>query len=169
VGAVDAAGRAGTIVVGVVLERELGGVHADHDQPVAGVFPGPGAEVGKLAERLSTGSVRLARMILIQAMRNARLDAAPAAPYLRFAAVGFRRTHRADRGRGGPRQHSDNRGRGQAPAPAGYAYRCHRAGSAVREQSKDIRRPELSLGYQLGTEVLIDRIVRLMNSGNSGD
>ena len=39
------------------------------------------------------------------------LDAARAAPHLRFATVGFRRTHRADRGRGGPLQHPDNRGR----------------------------------------------------------
>ena len=36
-------------VVGVVLELELGCMHADHDQPVAGVFPGPGADIGQLA------------------------------------------------------------------------------------------------------------------------
>ena len=36
-------------VIDVVLERELGGVHADYHQSLAGVFPGPGAEVGKLA------------------------------------------------------------------------------------------------------------------------
>jgi len=42
-------------VVGVVLERELGCVHADHDQPEAGVFPGPGAEVGELAEPVDAG------------------------------------------------------------------------------------------------------------------
>ena len=72
------------------------------------------------------------------------LDAARAAPYLRFAPVGFRRTHRADRGRGGPLEHPDNRGRVQAPAPPGYAYRCHCAGSAVREQRKDRRRPKLN-------------------------
>ena len=72
------------------------------------------------------------------------LDAARAAPYLRFAPVGFRRTHRADRGRGGPLQHPDNRGRVQAPAPPGYAYRGRRAGPAVREQRKDQRRPKLN-------------------------
>ena len=72
------------------------------------------------------------------------LDAARAAPYLCFAPVGFRRAHRADRGRGGPLQHPDNRGRVQAPAPAGYAYRGHRAGPAVREQRKEQRRPKLN-------------------------
>jgi integrase len=66
---------------------------------------------------------------------------ARAAPHLRFAPVGFRRTHRADRGRGGPLEHPDNRGRVQAPAPSGYAYRCRRARAAVREQRKDQRRP----------------------------
>jgi hypothetical protein len=33
-----------------------------------------GFALGKLAERLSTGSVRLARMILIQAIRNAMVN-----------------------------------------------------------------------------------------------
>ena len=61
-----------------------------------------------------------------------------------FAPVGFRRTHRADRGRGGPLQHSDNRGRLQAPAPPGYAHRCHRTGPVVRQQRKDRRRPKLT-------------------------
>jgi integrase len=75
-------------------------------------------------------------------------DAARAATHLRLAPVGFRRTHRADRGRGGPLQHPDNRGRVQAPAPAGYSYRCHRARSAVPEQEEDRRRPKLSSGYQ---------------------
>jgi integrase len=56
--------------------------------------------------------------------------------HLRFAPVGFRRTHRADSGRGRSLQHPDNRGRVQAPAPAGYPYRRHRAGSAVRGQRK---------------------------------
>jgi integrase len=69
------------------------------------------------------------------------LDAARATPHLRFAPIGFWRTHRADRGRGGPLEHPDNRGRVQAPAPPGYAYRCRRARSAVREQRKDQRRP----------------------------
>jgi hypothetical protein len=32
-----------------VLERELGRVHANHHQPVAGIFLGPGADIGKLA------------------------------------------------------------------------------------------------------------------------
>ena len=42
-------------VVNVVLERELRCVRADHHQPLAGVFPGPGAEVGKLAEPVDAG------------------------------------------------------------------------------------------------------------------
>jgi integrase len=181
--------------------------------------------LGKLAKRLSTRSVRLARMILIQAIRNAMvndlvvrnvadlaavptgragrpsrslnleqalavldtakgerlwpyvavsmlggirteearalrwsevdLEAGTVAVYrsvrrtgktktLRFAPVGFWRTHRADRGRGGPFEHPDNRGRVQAPAPPGYAYRCRRARSAVREQRQDRRRPKLN-------------------------
>src|ERR1700712_5027666 len=33
-------------VISVVLERELGRVDADHHQPAAGVFPGPGADIG---------------------------------------------------------------------------------------------------------------------------
>jgi hypothetical protein len=36
-------------VIGVVLERELWCVDADHHQPVTGVLPGPGAQVRKLA------------------------------------------------------------------------------------------------------------------------
>ena len=36
-------------VVEIVLEPEFGGVNPDHDQPVAGVSAGPGADVGKLA------------------------------------------------------------------------------------------------------------------------
>jgi hypothetical protein len=36
-------------VISVVLERELGRVDADHHQPAADVFPGPGADIGKLA------------------------------------------------------------------------------------------------------------------------
>ena len=39
----------------VVLEAELGGVHPDHDEPVTGVLPGPGAQVGKLAEPVDAG------------------------------------------------------------------------------------------------------------------
>ncbi len=72
------------------------------------------------------------------------LDAARAAPHLRFAPVGFWRTHRADRGRGGPLEHPDDRGRVQAPAPPGYAYRCHCAGPAVPEHRNDRRRPNLT-------------------------
>jgi hypothetical protein len=36
-------------VVDVMLERELGCVHADYHQSLAGVLPGPRAEIGKLA------------------------------------------------------------------------------------------------------------------------
>src|SRR6266511_2193177 len=36
-------------VLDVSLERELGCVHADDHQSLAGVFPGPGADIGKLA------------------------------------------------------------------------------------------------------------------------
>ena len=103
--------------------------------------------LGQLAKRLSTRSVRLARMILIQATRNAMvndlvvrnaadLTAAPTgkpgrpsrslnldqALAVLDAAVRFRRSHRADRGRGGPLQQPDHRGRVPAPAPAGDAY-----------------------------------------------
>ena len=38
-----------------VLEAELGGVHPDHGQAVIGVLPGPGAEVGELAEPVDAG------------------------------------------------------------------------------------------------------------------
>ena len=36
-------------VIDVSLERELGCVHADYHQSLAAVFPGPGADIGKLA------------------------------------------------------------------------------------------------------------------------
>ena len=36
-------------VTGIVLEPELGCVDADHHQSLAGVFPGPGPQVGELA------------------------------------------------------------------------------------------------------------------------
>ena len=42
-------------ITGVVLEAELGRVHADHDQPAADVFPGPGADIGQLAEPVDAG------------------------------------------------------------------------------------------------------------------
>jgi hypothetical protein len=42
-------------VVQIVLDVELGGVHADHDQPVIPVFLGPGAEVGQGAEPVDAG------------------------------------------------------------------------------------------------------------------
>jgi len=194
--------------------------------------------LGKLAKRLSTRSVRLARMILIQAIRNAMvndlvvrnvadlaavptgnagrpsrslnleqalavldtakgerlwpyvavsmlggirteearalrwsevdLEAGTVAVYrsVRRAPVGFWRTHRADRGRGGPLEHPDNRGRVQAPAPPGYAHRCRRTGPAVREQRKDRRRPRLN---RKAPKTLTDGTIRLMNSGNGGD
>ena len=43
------------LLVQVVLEAELGGVHPDHGQAVIGVLPGPGAEVGELAEPVDAG------------------------------------------------------------------------------------------------------------------
>ena len=70
---------------------------------------------------------------------------ARASPYLRFAPVRFRRPHRADRRRGGPLQYPDDRGRIQASAPPDYAHRCHRAGPAVRGQTKDRREPKLTV------------------------
>ena len=42
-------------VVGVVFEVELGGVDADHGQPVIAVFLGPGADVGEGAEPVDAG------------------------------------------------------------------------------------------------------------------
>jgi hypothetical protein len=42
-------------VAEVVLEAELRRVYPDYDQSVIGVFPGPGSEVGKLAEPVDTG------------------------------------------------------------------------------------------------------------------
>ena len=35
-------------VVHVALERELRRVHADHHQPLAGILPGPGAQIREL-------------------------------------------------------------------------------------------------------------------------
>ena len=204
--------------------------------------------LGKLAERFSTRSVRLARMILIQAIRNAMvndlvvrnvaelttvptgqpgrpsrslnleqalavLDAAKGEglwPYVAVSMLGGIRTEEARALRwsevdleagtvtvyrsvrrtgetktekprrvfqipeiavealrelvlkqaaarakaGRPLQHPDNRGRIQAPAPAGYPYRCHRAGPAVREQGKTDGTRKLSSGCQLGCQDL---------------
>ena len=196
--------------------------------------------LGKLAERFSTRSVRLARMILIQASRNAMvndlvvrnvaelttvptgqagrpsrslnleqalavLDAARGErlwPYVAVSMLGGIRTEEAralrwsevdleagtvavyrsvrrtgetktEKSRrvfqirrlvlkqaaarakaGRPLQHPDNRGRIQAPAPAGYPYRCHRAGPAVREQGKTDGTRKLSSGCQLGCQDL---------------
>jgi hypothetical protein len=76
---------------------------------------------------------------------RAGLDATGTAAHLRLAFLGFRSTHRADRGRGGPLQHPGHRGCMPAPAPAGDAYRCHRAWPAVRERRKDGRRSKLSV------------------------
>jgi len=160
--------------------------------------------LGKLAKRLSTRSVRLARMILIQAIRNAMvndlvvrnvadlaavptgkpgspsrsldleqalavLDAAKGErlwPYVAVSMLGGIRTeearalrwsevdleagtvavYRSVRRTGKTKtEHPDNRGRLQAPAPAGYAYRCHRAGPAVRGQGKNRREPKLTV------------------------
>src|SRR3954465_13507553 len=42
-------------VVRVVFESEFGGVYRDHRQIVIGVFFGPGAEVGQLAEPVDAG------------------------------------------------------------------------------------------------------------------
>ena len=42
-------------VVDVVLEGELGRVHADHHQPLIPVFLGPGADIGKRAQPVDAG------------------------------------------------------------------------------------------------------------------
>ncbi len=42
-------------VSGIVLEPELGSVHADDHQSLAGVFPGPGPQVGQLAQPVDAG------------------------------------------------------------------------------------------------------------------
>jgi hypothetical protein len=44
-----------TNVVGVVLERELGRVHADDDEPLIPVFLGPGAHIGNRAQPVDAG------------------------------------------------------------------------------------------------------------------
>jgi hypothetical protein len=42
-------------IVEVVLERELGCMHADYYQSPVGVLPGPGADVGELAQPVDAG------------------------------------------------------------------------------------------------------------------
>src|SRR5579864_6194537 len=42
-------------VIHVLLEPELGRVNPDDHQSVVGVFPGPGADVGQLAEPVDAG------------------------------------------------------------------------------------------------------------------
>jgi hypothetical protein len=98
--------------------------------------------LGKLAKRLSTRSVRLARMILIQAIRNAiglhascaiRSCLTPASPSSRSRtrSVGYSSTRTTEV----VHRH---------PAPAGYAHGDRGAGPAVRAQRDDQRRPELT-------------------------
>ena len=60
--------------------------------------------------------------------------------------VGWKPDGRRDRiiVRGKTKTNPDDRSRIQASAPAGDAYRCHRAWPAVREQRKDGRRPKLN-------------------------
>src|SRR5947209_11095608 len=45
-------------VVRVTFEPELGRVHADHDQPVAGVLSGPGTQVGELRSEEHTSELQ---------------------------------------------------------------------------------------------------------------
>ena len=87
----------------------------------------------------------LRELVLTQAAYRAKAGTAWKENNLVFCTSLGGPVHRADRGRGGPLQHPDNRGRVQAPAPAGYAYRCHRSGPAVREQREDQRRPKLTV------------------------
>ena len=87
----------------------------------------------------------LRELVLTQAADRAKAGTAWKENNLVFGTSLGGPMHRADRGRGGPLQHPDNRGRVQAPAPAGYAYRCHRSGPAVREQREDQRRPKLTV------------------------
>ncbi len=88
--------------------------------------------LGKLAERLSTRGVRLARMILIQAIRNAMVNDLMVRNVADLAAVPTGKPGR-------PSKSLD-----LEQALAGYPYRCHRARSAVREQREDQRRPKLN-------------------------
>jgi hypothetical protein len=108
--------------------------------------------LGTLAERLSTRSVRLARMILIQAIRNAMVNDLVVRNVADLARRPDVRDGCPDGVSGVPIEQiadavgrSDNRGRIQASAPAGYPHRRHCAGPAVRDQRKDRRRPELTV------------------------
>jgi len=95
-----------------------------------------GFALGRLAERLSTRSVRLARMILIQAIRNAIPDIAVAA--LRELVL----TQAAARAKAGVASKESNLVFCTSP---GHAHRRNRAVPAAREQRKDRRRPKLSV------------------------
>ncbi len=100
--------------------------------------------LGKLAERLSTRSVRLARMILIQATRNAMVNDVVVRNVADLTAVPAGLPGRPSRSLN-LEQALAVLDAAQAPAPAGYAYRGHRAGPAVREQREDQRRPKLTV------------------------
>ena len=100
--------------------------------------------LGKLAERLSTRSVRLARMILIQATRNAMVNDLVVRNVADLTAVPAGMPGRPSRSLN-LEQALAVLDAAQAPAPAGYAYRGHRAGPAVREQREDQRRPKLTV------------------------
>jgi hypothetical protein len=110
-----------------------------------------------LAQHLLTRSVRLARMILIQAIRNAMVNDLVVRNVADLAVVPTGKPGRPSRSLNTEQDLAlldAAKGRTpvalrrheyvQAPAPPGYAYRCHRARSAVREQRKDQRRPKLN-------------------------
>jgi integrase len=130
--------------------------------------------LAKLAKRFSTRSVRLARMILIQAIRNAMVNDLVVRNVADLTAVPAGTPGRPSRSLnreqalavldaakeerlwpydavsmlGGIRTEEARALRWSEvdlEASAGYAHRCHRAGPAVREQREDRREPKLTV------------------------
>jgi hypothetical protein len=102
--------------------------------------------LGKLAERSSTRSVRLARMILIQASRNAVVDDlvvrnVGGPMYATDVRMEFKRiTEKAGLGRDWRSCTGTSSGRLRVPLPSRWA-RCSRAKERQREARTDLRLP----------------------------
>jgi integrase len=122
--------------------------------------------MGTLAERLSTRSVRLARMILIQAIRNAMVNDLAVRNVADLAAV--------PAGKPGRPSKSLNLEQARAVLDAAsgerrWPYVSVRMPGGIRaEEARALRWSEVDL-EAVATKVLTDRIFRLMSSGNSGD
>jgi integrase len=123
--------------------------------------------LGTLAKRLSTRSVRLARMILIQAIRNAMVNDLVVRNVPDLAAVPTGKPGRPSRSL------TLDQALAVLDAAKGerlWAYVAVSMLGGIRtEEARALRWPEVDLDAGTASRILIDRRDRLMNSGNGGD